>query len=334
MSVVATMTMWAVSAGEDAAGFWNASRSAESRIKVGTKLPNRATPRHFWSHAIAHRASWHRGRARDVGAPERRSSAPDGRRQKEDERGCQGTACLGAKARRPGEQPADARDADRDDPCEGVRQERASESGFARARPASTRVRDLAQESSDPQSRRGRRPRAVARHHHQLAHRRHGTIVHRARQRWCVPAQPRRADRERRGDDGVGVAPQPAAGGAMNELPTALLDRPVAEASGLVALRYLDDAAAAATRLTDRADAEALHDFRVALRRLRVTVRAYPDLRTAVSKKNRRRLRKLARETNPIRNAEAQIAWFRDHTAQFTPPQRAALAPLRSRLRA
>jgi len=120
----------------------------------------------------------------------------------------------------------------------------------------------------------------------------------------------------------------------MNELPTALLDRPVAEASGLVALRYLDDAAAAATRLTNRADAEALHDFRVALRRLRVTVRAYPDLRTAVSKKNRRRLRKLARETNLIRNAEAQIAWFRDHTAQFTPPQRAALAPLRSRLRA
>src|SRR5436190_1246413 len=43
MSVVATMTMWAVSAGEDAAGFWNASRSAESRIIVGTKLPTRAT---------------------------------------------------------------------------------------------------------------------------------------------------------------------------------------------------------------------------------------------------------------------------------------------------
>ena len=131
----------------------------------------------------------------------------------------------------------------------------------------------------------------------------------------------------------MGVAPQPAAGGAMTDLATPLLDRTVAEATGLVALRYLDAATAAASRLTDRTDAEALHDFRVALRRLRVTVRAYPDLREAVAKKYRRRLRKLARETNAIRDAEAQIAWFRDHTAQFTPPQRAALAPLRSRLR-
>lgn len=119
----------------------------------------------------------------------------------------------------------------------------------------------------------------------------------------------------------------------MTDFPSDLLDRPVTEATGLVALRYLDYAAAAATRLTDRTDAEALHDFRVALRRLRVTLRAYPNLHEVVAKKYRRRLRELARETNAVRDAEAQIAWFRDRAARFTPSQRAALGALRARLR-
>lgn len=118
----------------------------------------------------------------------------------------------------------------------------------------------------------------------------------------------------------------------MRNFPPDLLDRPALDAAIVVASRYLDDAVAAATRLSDRADTEALHDFRVAIRRLRVTLRAYPDLRDGVPRKQRRRLRKLARETNPIRDVEAQLAWFRDHSARFTRSQRAALAGLRSRL--
>jgi len=120
----------------------------------------------------------------------------------------------------------------------------------------------------------------------------------------------------------------------MTDFLADLLNRPAAEATGLLARHHLDAAAAAASRLSDRGDAEALHDFRVAVRRLRVTLRAYPTLRAGVSKKYRRRLRKLVRDTNAVRDAEAQIAWFLDHSAQFTPSQRAALGPLRSRLRA
>src|SRR6266511_1744489 len=111
-----------------------------------------------------------------------------------------------------------------------------------------------------------------------------------------------------------------------------LLDRPAVLATSAVALAYLDDAVAAAARLGDRNDAEALHDFRVAIRRLRVAVRAYPGLHESVPWKQRRRLRKLARATNPGRDAEVQLAWFRVHSQRLTTAERVALAPLRARL--
>ncbi len=109
---------------------------------------------------------------------------------------------------------------------------------------------------------------------------------------------------------------------------------PVAQSAAQIARSYLDDAAAAAARLGDRADAEALHDFRVAIRRLRVTVGAYTALHDGVSRKTRRRLRKLARATNAARDAEVQLAWFHNRSARFTPAQRGALAPVRGRIRA
>jgi len=113
-----------------------------------------------------------------------------------------------------------------------------------------------------------------------------------------------------------------------------LLDRPAVQGAGAVALAYLDDATAAAVRLGDSSDREALHAFRVAIRRLRVTVRAYPGIHESVPKKQRRRLRKLARATNAARDAEVQIEWFNERSARFTAAQRAALAPFRARLRA
>jgi CHAD domain-containing protein len=109
---------------------------------------------------------------------------------------------------------------------------------------------------------------------------------------------------------------------------------PVAQSAAQIARSYLDDATAAAARLGDRADAEALHDFRVAIRRLRATVGAYTALHDGVSRKQRRRLRKLARATNAARDAEVQLAWFRNRSARFTPAHRAALAPVRARIRA
>lgn len=96
-------------------------------------------------------------------------------------------------------------------------------------------------------------------------------------------------------------------------LPPDLLHRSAAEGARLVALRFLDEAEAAAARLGDAADGEALHDFRVALRRLRSTLRAFRDvLRRAIPKKQRRALRALARRTNAGRDAEVQLAWLRE----------------------
>lgn len=101
-----------------------------------------------------------------------------------------------------------------------------------------------------------------------------------------------------------------------------------------IALAYLDDAVVAAARLRGNEDPDALHDFRVAIRRLRVTIRAYPELRDNVARKQRRRLRKLARATNRARDAEVQIAWFNEHAARLTAEQRAAVSRARARLRA
>ena len=120
----------------------------------------------------------------------------------------------------------------------------------------------------------------------------------------------------------------------MAEFTADLLDRPAVKGACAVALAYLDDASAAAVRFGDGSDREALHAFRVAIRRLRVTVRAYPGIHESVPKKQRRRLRKLARATNAARDAEVQIEWFNERSARFTPAQRAALAPFRARLRA
>src|SRR5947209_577076 len=91
-----------------------------------------------------------------------------------------------------------------------------------------------------------------------------------------------------------------------------LLSRPPEEGARLIALSYLDQAAAARKRLKDEDDAEALHDFRVALRRLRSCLRAYDDLlRDSVPKKLARRLERLAGATGPGRDAEVQLDWLR-----------------------
>jgi CHAD domain-containing protein len=132
----------------------------------------------------------------------------------------------------------------------------------------------------------------------------------------------------------MGAASQsPAGAGLMADFTRDLLDRPAVLAASTVAVAYLDDAVAAAARLRDRSDAEALHDFRVAIRRLRVTVRAYPGLHESIVRKQRRRLRKLVRATNPARDAEVQLGWFLQRARRFTPSERAALGPLRARLR-
>jgi CHAD domain-containing protein len=91
-----------------------------------------------------------------------------------------------------------------------------------------------------------------------------------------------------------------------------LLSRRPEEGARLLALSFLDQAAAARPRLDDPEDSEALHDFRVALRRLRSCLRAYRDhLGDGVPKKLQKRLRRLADATTPGRDTEVQIEWLR-----------------------
>jgi CHAD domain-containing protein len=85
----------------------------------------------------------------------------------------------------------------------------------------------------------------------------------------------------------------------------ALLDRPLAEAARRIALGELERAARARAALAAGDDPEALHDLRVALRRLRSQLRAWGDeLGPLAAGKLRRRLRELAASTNPGRDAE------------------------------
>jgi len=97
-----------------------------------------------------------------------------------------------------------------------------------------------------------------------------------------------------------------------------MLDRPVRRGVAEIAIALLDAARAASTRLDDPDDAEALHDFRVALRRLRSLLRGFrPELERAISKKLLRRLRDVTQSTNTTRDAEVQLLWINEHRAEL-----------------
>lgn len=112
-----------------------------------------------------------------------------------------------------------------------------------------------------------------------------------------------------------------------------LRERPPEEGARLLALRHLDQAAAAFPRLQDGADSEALHDFRVALRRLRSCLRSYGSwLDDSLPKKLRRRLKDLAAATGPGRDTEVQIEWLRGRSRHLGSHHRVGLAWLLGRL--
>jgi CHAD domain-containing protein len=103
-------------------------------------------------------------------------------------------------------------------------------------------------------------------------------------------------------------------------LPSDLLDRSAQESARLLALSYLDQIDSAEQRLADAQDLEALHDFRVGLRRLRSSLAAYREaLRDSIAGKMRRRIRDLARATNAGRDAEVQLVWLGKQEADLRP---------------
>ncbi|HEV2844144.1 MAG TPA: CHAD domain-containing protein, partial [Thermoanaerobaculia bacterium] len=112
-----------------------------------------------------------------------------------------------------------------------------------------------------------------------------------------------------------------------------LLVRPPEEGARLLALSFLDQARDARPRLADPSDGEALHDFRVGLRRLRSCLRAYRSyLEESVPRKLAKKLRRLAQATGPGRDTEVQIAWLRGRSAHLAATHRAGLAWLLARL--
>lgn len=110
---------------------------------------------------------------------------------------------------------------------------------------------------------------------------------------------------------------------------------PVARAVRIMALSQLDAAVVAYQRVDKPDDLEALHDFRVALRRLRSCMQAYQSsLSDTISRKSQKQLRRLARTTNEARDTEVWIDWLRSQEQNLPSRQRIGWLELLKRLEA
>ena len=97
----------------------------------------------------------------------------------------------------------------------------------------------------------------------------------------------------------------------MEKLPADLLDRPAPEGARWIALARLHQLTLERKRLDDPGDAEALHDFRVALRRLRSVIRAYRSvLDDSITRGMRRRLSCVAHAAGVSRDAQVRLSWI------------------------
>lgn len=96
----------------------------------------------------------------------------------------------------------------------------------------------------------------------------------------------------------------------IHQLPAEALQGGATEGALSLGLALLDEVTATLPRLYSGSDKEALHDFRVGVRRLRACLRAYKTL--LVKEKIRplaKRLQNLASQTGEARDAEVQLEW-------------------------
>jgi CHAD domain-containing protein/CYTH domain-containing protein len=122
----------------------------------------------------------------------------------------------------------------------------------------------------------------------------------------------------------------------------AMLREPIDHGARLVAISLLDDAQKAADKLTslskelrdgDTAGNEALHDFRVSIRRLRSWVRAFrPWLGDDLRGKQRRRFSRIAETTRVARDASVHLEWLRKERSALSARQRVGQTWLSERL--
>ncbi|MDB4893671.1 MAG: domain containing protein [Gemmatimonadetes bacterium] len=116
-----------------------------------------------------------------------------------------------------------------------------------------------------------------------------------------------------------------------------LLREPADRGVRLVALSLLADAHKAARKLAHANDDDerddALHDFRVAVRRFRSWLRAFePWVDEAVSRKRLKRLHQIANATGAARDAAVHLEWMRHERGLMGIRQRIGEAWLRDRL--
>src|SRR5258706_9450009 len=124
----------------------------------------------------------------------------------------------------------------------------------------------------------------------------------------------------------------------------AMLQEPVDRGVRLVAITLLEDAQKAAEKLTslskelrdgDTDGDEAVHDFRVAIRRVRSWMRAFkPWLRDDVPRKQRRRFSRIADATRAARDASVHLQWLRKERSSLHSRQRVGQTWLSERLEA
>lgn len=118
-------------------------------------------------------------------------------------------------------------------------------------------------------------------------------------------------------------------------LPADALDRPAAETARRIALAHLGAACVAFQALDDEKSPDALHDLRVALRRLRSCERTFRgQLRDSITKKGRRRLGRLAKSTGDGRDAQVHVAWIEREVPTLSRRQRIGATWLLERLQA
>ena len=110
----------------------------------------------------------------------------------------------------------------------------------------------------------------------------------------------------------------------------ALLARPVEEGVRLQALALLEALRSERARLDQPGDDEAVHDFRVALRRLRSLLKSHRPHLSGKVEKVRKMLGDVAELTTEARDAEVQLAWLGEQKLPTT--RRPALVWLKARL--
>ena len=106
-------------------------------------------------------------------------------------------------------------------------------------------------------------------------------------------------------------------------LPDDLPRRPAAEAARFLALEQLGEVEREARRLIDASDVHGLHDFRVAVRRLRSLLRSWKSaLEESVRKKDRQALRWLQEATGEARDCEVAAKWVEERAGELEGEER------------